>query len=91
MLEAVGLTEKQLRLMIIFENAVGAIAALIALTLGSVLSRAVVSASLGIDAGGLSLSAVIALAVMIIVSAAVSLVSFYIISELPVTQRLREE
>ena len=91
MLEAVGMTEKQLRLMIIFENAVGAIAALIALTLGSVLSRAVVSASFGIDAGGLSLSAVIALAVMITVSAAVSLVSFYIISELPVTQRLREE
>ncbi|MBQ8509123.1 MAG: ABC transporter permease [Clostridia bacterium] len=89
MLEAVGMTGRQLRAMMLWENSVFSAAAALALVIGIPLADIILANGMGVEVTLRPVAAVVMLLVLIAASAATSLAVWSMLAKSPVTERIR--
>jgi len=91
MLETVGMTRAQLRLMLIYENSVGGVFGLVAFAVGSALSNALLAQVFDVKISAISLPAVGILLLLFVIGAVTAEFSYRIVTKSPLTERVKSE
>lgn len=91
MLETVGMTRAQLRLMLIYENSAGVVFGLAAFVVGSALSNALLAQVFDVNVSAISLPAVGILLLLFAIGAAAAELSYRIATKASLTERVRCE
>lgn len=90
MLEAVGMTDRQLRIMMMLESfAGGAVAAFISLFVGIPLTKLLLAGAIGVDIPVSWIMAAVMLCALLVISVVTSLWSYMLTKRAPLTERLR--
>lgn len=91
MLETVGMTRSQLRLMLIYENSVGGIFGLAAFVAGSALTSGLLTKVSGVKISAISLPAAGSLLLLFVVGALAAELSYRIVTKATLTERVKWE
>ena len=91
MLETVGMTRSQLRLMLIYENSVGGIFGLAAFVAGSALTSGLLAKVSGVKISAISLPAAGSLLLLFVVGALAAELSYRIVTKATLTERVKWE
>ncbi len=91
MLETVGMTRSQLRLMLIYENSMGGVFGLAAFVAGSALTSGLLAKVSGVKISAISLPAAGSLLLLFVVGALAAELSYRIVTKASLTERVKWE
>lgn len=91
MLETVGMTRAQLRLMLVYENSVGGVFGLAAFVVGSALSNALLAQIFNVKVSAISLPAVGILLLLFVIGGVTAELSYRLVTKASLTERVKGE
>ena len=91
MLETVGMTRAQLRLMLVYENSVGGVFGLAAFVVGSSLSNTLLAQAFDVKVSAISLPAVGILLLLFVIGGVAAELSYRLVTKASLTERVRCE